>query len=91
MNRSLLRRASAVLVVAILLSTPAWAGGGARNDQSPGLFAAAWQFLISLVAGTTAADLDGRASMDPNGLMPPSSGVQDATDDDGRAGMDPNG
>lgn len=86
MNRSLLRRLSAVLVVAVLLSTPAWAAGGARLDQSPGLFAAVWQFLSSLLAVS-----DGRASMDPNGSMAPTTDTQAATDSDGRATLDPNG
>lgn len=91
MNRSLLRRLSALLVVAVLLSTPAWAGGGVRLDPSPGLFAAVWQLLSSLLTDTTAADSDGRASMDPNGLAAPATDTQAATDGDGRATMDPNG
>lgn len=92
MNRSLLRRISAVLVLAILLSTPAWAGGGARLAPFPGLFAAVWQLLSSLMTGTTtAADSDGRASMDPNGLVAPPTDVQESTDEDGRATLDPNG
>jgi hypothetical protein len=86
MNRSLLRRMSALLVVAVLLSTTAWAGGGARLDPSPGLFATVWQLLSSLIAAS-----DGRAGMDPNGLTAPTTDVQAATDSDGRATMDPNG
>jgi hypothetical protein len=91
MNRSLLRRLSTILVVAVLLSTPAWAGGGTRLEPSPGLFATVWQLLGSWLTGTTAAGSDGRIGMNPNGLTAPTTGTQTATDGDGRATLDPNG
>ncbi len=91
MNRSLLCRLSAILVVAVLLSTPAWAGDGTRLASSPGLFAAVWQLLSSLFTETTAADAGGRAGMDPNGATAPTTDPQAATEGDGRATLDPNG
>lgn len=79
---------SALVLIFLLISSPALAAGGSvtRTENEPSLAAVFWTFLESLLpeintSGAT-ADSDGRLGIDPNGAT---------TDGDGRCGIDPNG
>lgn len=90
MIRTLLTRVSILLLAAILLSSPAFALGGrtARLHTEPGLFAALWQLLESLMPAEPAVET-GRDTIDPNGAT--DEGTTDDDSGEGRGTIDPNG
>jgi hypothetical protein len=79
---------SALVLIFLLISSPAFAAGGSatQTETEPSLAAVFWTFLESLLpeidtSGAT-ADSDGRSGIDPDGAAP---------DGDGRSTIDPNG
>jgi hypothetical protein len=79
---------SALVLISLLISSPALAAGGSvtQTENEPSLAVVLWTFLESLlpeidISGGT-ADSDGRSTIDPNGA---------AAACDGRWTIDPNG
>jgi hypothetical protein len=99
MNRSMWSRVVVFLLAVVLVASPAMAAGGSlRIDKEPGVFAALWEFLGSLVPTIEKArgsmdpngspTTEARGSMDPDG-QPASSTAED--DGDAHGTMDPDG
>ena len=75
---------SALVLIFLLISSPAFATGGSvtQTENEPSLAAVFWTFLESLLPESEMSSTDGRSGIDPDGAT---------ANCDGRCDIDPNG